>query len=137
MDPVTTNSTYWDWQIVMPYSSTTFTLPALATGIDQFNLIATDTADVRELITAKVPGGYDAVRAEILSSTGPETFAAGATGRIVFETLENLAVGEPRAPRAARRRGRSGAPPGSHADVQHLLWRRSDRGAFTLDAAWG
>lgn len=92
-DTATTTTTYWDWQIVMPYSSTTFTLPALATGIDQFNLIATDTADVRELITAKVPGGYDAVRAEILSSTGPETFAAGATGRIVFETLENLAVG--------------------------------------------
>lgn len=80
----------WEWSIVVPYASTTFTLPLLPTDIAQFNFTATDNANVNELITAKVPGGYDAVRATILTSNGPDEFVAGASGRIVFEGMESL-----------------------------------------------
>jgi hypothetical protein len=78
---------FWSWDIVVPFSATTFTLPTLPTDIADLNFMATDTVSVDQLITAKVPGGYDAVRAEILSST-PDQFATGPSGRIVFETMD-------------------------------------------------
>ena len=81
------SSTFWSWDIVVPYSSTTFTLPTLPADIAELNFTATDTVDVNELITAKVPGGYDAVRSDILSST-PDQFVLGPSGRIVFETMD-------------------------------------------------
>jgi hypothetical protein len=77
----------WSWDIVVPFTATTFTLPTLPTDIADLNFMATDTVNVNELITAKVPGGYDAVRAEILSSS-PDQFVAGPSGRIVFEIMD-------------------------------------------------
>jgi hypothetical protein len=88
-DPSTQATTYWDWQISLPYTSSTFTYPLLPAGADKFNLVTDDVASVAQLLTAKIPGGYDAVRAELLSSSGPETFAAGPTGRIQYEVLDN------------------------------------------------
>ena len=82
------SSTSWDWSIVVPYSSTTFTLPTLPAEIADLNFMATDTVNIFELITAKVPGGYDAVRADILTSNGPQQFVLGASGRIVFEAMD-------------------------------------------------
>ncbi len=81
------SSTTWFWDIVVPYATTTFTLPLLPTEIGELNFMATDSVDVNELVTAKVPGGYDAARAEILS-TSPEQFIAGPSGRIAFETMD-------------------------------------------------
>lgn len=92
---------FWSWAVVLPYASTTFTLPTLPTEIAQFNFEATDTVNLDELTTAKVPGGYDAVRADILSSSGPEEFAKSATGRIVLEQLDF----RPTARRLAKRSG--------------------------------
>jgi hypothetical protein len=80
------SSTFWSWDIVVPYATTTFTLPTLPTEIADLNFQATDSVAINELITAKVPGGYDAVRADILSSN-PAQLVAGATGRIVVETM--------------------------------------------------
>ena len=85
-----TGSTFWDWQIAMPYAATTFTLPVLPAGIDQFNFVAGDTGTVSELRTAKVPGGYDAVRAEVLSASQFERFAVGPTGTLAYEQLEQV-----------------------------------------------
>lgn len=78
----------WDWSIVVPYGSTTFTLPLLPAEIAQYNFVPTDAVNVDDLITAKVPGGYDAVRATILSSSGPLDYVTSATGRIVLEGVD-------------------------------------------------
>jgi hypothetical protein len=92
-----------DWQIVAPYTGTTLALPVLPSGIDQANPIATDTSNLYEIITAKVPGGYDAVRGNIFATNGPTDLIAGATGRIVHEQLPFGAFARP-APSAQHRR---------------------------------
>ena len=93
----------WNWSITVPYgAASTFTLPALATGIDQYNFVAGDTGDTTQLLTAKVPGGYDKVRAKLLSLSTPEQLpliSLGATGRIVYETLQ-IALPARTAPKA-------------------------------------
>jgi len=91
--PAGKSSTFWDWDIVVPYGSTTFTLPLLPTEVAQYNFAATDSVEVSELITAKVPGGYDAVRGDILTSEGPHQFVTGATGRIAYENLPLVSTG--------------------------------------------
>ncbi len=80
-----------DWQIAAPYSGTTLTLPVLPEPIASLNPIATDAANVFRLTTAKVPGGYDAVRGTVLSTDTLTGLVAGASGRIVFEDM--LAAG--------------------------------------------
>lgn len=81
------STTFWDWSIVVPYSTTTFTLPTLPADVAELNFMASDDVQIDDLITAKVPGGYDAVRATLLSSFGPSEFVLGASGRIVFEAM--------------------------------------------------
>lgn len=81
------SNTSWDWSIVVPYATTTFTLPVLPTEIAELNFVATDDVNIDDLVTAKVPGGYDAVRATILSSS-LDQYATGASGRIVYETMD-------------------------------------------------
>ncbi len=83
------STTFWSWDIVVPFATTTVTLPTLPTEIADLNFMATDTVNLNELITAKVPGGYDAVRAEILSSS-PKDFVAGPSGRIAFENMDSI-----------------------------------------------
>ncbi len=81
----------WRWRIVAPYA-TTLTLPVLPAAIAEYNIATDDQPSLAELTTAKVPGGYDAVRARlhtIRDAFGLEGFVAGATGRIVYETLQN------------------------------------------------
>ena len=80
---------FWSWDIVVPFATTMFTLPTLPTEIADLNFMATDTVNINELTTAKVPGGYDAVRAEILSSS-PNDFVAGPSGRIAFENMDSI-----------------------------------------------
>jgi hypothetical protein len=60
-------------------------LPVLPDS-SQFNPRAGDfgTFDVR---IAKLPGGYDAVRANILALDGPQDVAVGATGKAMFAYL--------------------------------------------------
>jgi len=84
----------WRWRVVAPYAQAVV-LPVLPTALAAYNILATDSATVDELTTAKVPGGYDAVRARLHSLLYPEDLedlAAGTTtptGRIVYERLEN------------------------------------------------
>lgn len=81
----------WRWRIAAPYA-TTVTLPVLPAAVAQYNFVADDNPTVEELTSAKVPGGYDAVRGRLHSLRDPgelATLMGGATGRILYETLES------------------------------------------------
>ena len=108
-----------NWEIVAPHISSSVTLPLLPTADAALNPTANDTTNVQDLSTAKVPGGYDAIRANALSlgngSSGITTgLVTGATGRVVIEKLQLAAVaakrtaGEILNPFSS---GRSSAPP--------------------------
>lgn len=85
----------WDWEIAAPIGAeVTVRYPVLPAPDDQFNPIATDSVfNVDRLTTAKVPGGYDAVRNVVLSLDGdpntglPLDLVAGATGTVVSEDI--------------------------------------------------
>jgi hypothetical protein len=63
----------------------TLAYPTLPAAIAEFNILDTDSATIFDLWTAKVPGGYDAVRANVLSVNGPAALVFGASGRIVAQ----------------------------------------------------
>jgi len=80
----------WVWTLAAPrVTASTAVYPKIPTDVFDFNTTATDSSDVRELINAKVPGGYDAVRAQIMNidPTNPAAIALGATGHAVVETV--------------------------------------------------
>jgi hypothetical protein len=60
----------WLWEVSAPHG-TSITLPHLPTDVYDFNIVATDNVTVEAWINGQVPGGYDAVRAFLLSTTGP------------------------------------------------------------------
>lgn len=77
----------WTWEIVVPYSGTAVAYPVLPGPDAKYNPVAaTDSVDLDRVLTAKVPGGYDAIRATALSKD-PREAITGATGRIVTEEV--------------------------------------------------
>lgn len=82
----------WRWQMVAPYTGTSVALPVLPTDLAAYNYVATDLITFDDLITAKVPGGYDAVRARLLALDGPEGLVTGASGQIVIQQLNRPQV---------------------------------------------
>lgn len=83
----------WHWRIAGPYAPGEIRFPVLPTDVFDFNPGANE-ADVSELVIAKLPGGYDAVRARVhdVAELGRLTaFVAGATGRVVVVELSFLA----------------------------------------------
>jgi hypothetical protein len=96
----TTPARSWRWTIAAPRSATSITLPVLPTDIFDFNIAAGDNVLVASLVTAKVPGGYDAVRANVLTANGPTELVHDATGAITYQdvrlTLTRLAHTIPR-----------------------------------------
>jgi hypothetical protein len=87
----------WVWTLAAPrappqldsLSPAVGKYPKIPTDVFDFNTTATDTFDVKELINAKVPGGYDAARAQIMDVDlgDPTAVALGATGHAVVETV--------------------------------------------------
>lgn len=75
----------WRWEIVGP-SATSVTLPVLPGELAMFNPVASDTV-FHEVEIAKVPGGYDAVRAHALSAGGVPGIGVGASGRALTATF--------------------------------------------------
>lgn len=65
----------WYWTVVAPHA-TAIALPTLPTDIYDFNITAADTASVDGWVAGAVPGGYDAIRPLLLSTTGPSDLAA-------------------------------------------------------------
>jgi hypothetical protein len=80
------DNTDWYWQIAAPHA-TTLTMPALPTDLYDFTITPTDSFDASQLMLAKVPGGYDAVRAYAFSMTGPTSVAKGASGSAAVEEV--------------------------------------------------
>jgi hypothetical protein len=73
----------WQWNIATPYADAV-TLPTLPTDVFDYNLGSGDIVSFNEWLTGSVPGGYDAVRSLILSSTGVPDLAHGAAGSASF-----------------------------------------------------
>ena len=78
----------WAWHVAAPHA-TTVALPTLPTDFYDFSIAATDSSRLVQLVSAKVPGGYDAVRAQILSVADPRGFVGGPTGSISMTTVTN------------------------------------------------
>ena len=102
IDRVSTKG-FWFWTIVAPYTGTAITLPVLPAPDAEHNPVTDDTAVFRDLITAKVPGGYDAVRNTVLTFNGPEGVVAGASGHALIENLQQIQL-RPATPRPATSR---------------------------------
>ena len=79
-----TDQRSWDWTIAAPHA-TSIGFPTLPTDVYDFNFAATDQTFVSRWTNAKVPGGYDAVRAQILNALQPTDFAVSGTGQAALE----------------------------------------------------
>jgi hypothetical protein len=77
------SSRRWEWVIVAPYTRGEIVLPRLPTDIADWTPAAGDTVHAEEVTNAKVPGGYDAVRARALDSVSLSDLLPG-TGRAIF-----------------------------------------------------
>lgn len=81
------DSRNWRWTIAVPRTGAVARFPTLPTDVYDYNMKTTDSPEL-VIALAKVPGGYDAVRAGLLSSDGPMDLIAGATGRISVAQLD-------------------------------------------------
>ncbi len=117
------SSTNWTWQLLGPATDEgSAALPVLPTDVFAWNPIDTDTIGVTELVTAIVPGGYDAVRGILLSSSSLSSIIDGAaTGQIVVELAD---AGGPVAGVA-----RGGAAPRASRTRLAKLWRAASSAA--------
>lgn len=106
----------WQWSVVAPHD-TKLTLPTLPTDLADYNIAVDDSFNVELLISANVPGGYDAVRPGALdllaSQNGPLGLVNVTPGQLAFSqassapTLTRQAPRgwlRPQKPKAARRR---------------------------------
>ena len=91
----------WVWTIAAPRAMTPKVgYPVIPTDVFDFNTNATDSSDVRQLTNAKIPGGYDGIRALIMDDA-LNGQVAGATGHAV---IEDVFQGKLRAKPLRRRR---------------------------------
>jgi hypothetical protein len=85
----------WRWLISAPYSPGKLALPKLPTDVADWNPTDGDGIGIEGVTSAKVPGGYDAVRAFALNFElidDASALVAGATGRaVVVTTLSQIA----------------------------------------------
>ena len=79
------NDVFWNWYVAAP-SATSIAYPVLPTVPFDYNVGSADVVGVLSLSAATVPGGYDAVRSTILS-TSVSSFVAGPSGSIAVQTL--------------------------------------------------
>lgn len=94
-DRETPKALQWEWDIVAPAAApaTSIRFPVLPAPDDDLNPAVGDLAqDVDDVVLAKVPGGYDAVREVVLSAGNnnnglPLELVTGAQGQIVFQEL--------------------------------------------------
>ncbi len=84
-----TFSSYIDWRIVGAYSGAAIKPPTLPSDAAIYNPLAADGFNVYDVTLAKVPGGYDAVRAHLLDVYEHAYLAAlvaGASGHLELES---------------------------------------------------
>ena len=90
----------WTWSVIAPHAASV-TLPTLPTDVFDFNIASGDSPAVNGWATGQVPGGYDAVRAVLFSTTGPQDLALGSSGSATLVTTPPPATA--RTPRVAPR----------------------------------
>lgn len=78
----------WSWNIAAPYTGDSLVFPVLPAEQAELNPAVDDTASFDELVMMKVPGGYDAVRANVLS-LDERGLVVGASGRAVVENVDS------------------------------------------------
>ncbi|MFN0245982.1 MAG: hypothetical protein ACKV2T_03675 [Kofleriaceae bacterium] len=93
----------WRWTVAGVPSGASLVYPVLPNDIAQYNAITGDFVYTENLTTAKVPGGYNAVRPGVLSIEGPLTLVVGATGRIVMQSSFGQVRAAAPAPRLHKR----------------------------------
>ena len=77
------------WTMTAPRNARSVTFPTLPTTPYDYNISASDQPGVTTVILFKLPGGYDAARAVLLSSESPGDVVPTATGSITFEAAAN------------------------------------------------
>lgn len=89
----------WVWFVTAPYGASV-TLPTVPTDVFDFNVGSGDTYNVDSWVNGKVPGGYDAVRALVLSvrpylynnGAKPQDLVLGGSGTASFIVSESAAA---------------------------------------------
>lgn len=86
---------FMTWELVAPYAAGTVTYPTLPVGTYDFNWDDDDAPQVDRMQLAKVPGGYDAIRANTFtllpSQNDSSTAIIGASGSAQFVTYASQA----------------------------------------------
>ena len=75
----------WQWEVTAPHSAIGVAYPVLPTDAAQYNQVADDNCSIGSVRLAKVPGGYDAVRAGVLSGSFLALAGSTATGSLAYE----------------------------------------------------
>jgi hypothetical protein len=83
------SSMFWRWEIVAP-AGTQAVFPKLPDA-SPYNIMAGDFGGF-DVAAAKVPGGYDAVRANVLAIGGPTDLTVGASGTASLAFLVEIAA---------------------------------------------
>lgn len=97
----------WRWQIVGPATANAVVLPVLPEA-SPFNPLASDQVDFIDVSAGKVPGGYDAVRANVLAAATFPELVVGPSGSAAFSFLVE---GKPTFRTGARTNGRPAFTP--------------------------
>jgi hypothetical protein len=80
----------WSWEIAAPHTAASIPFPKLPTDVFDFNVAATDTTLILALVTVKMPGGWDAARANVLSISSPTDLIAGTTGTLSYSAMKPI-----------------------------------------------
>ncbi|MEZ4403109.1 MAG: hypothetical protein R3B06_24005 [Kofleriaceae bacterium] len=75
----------WSWQIVGPHAGPMLTLPVVPTDLVDVNPGPVDSVSIDYTLTAKGPGGYDALRPVALSVSSLEALAIAHPGQLAVE----------------------------------------------------
>ncbi len=84
----------WNWNIAAPHD-TKVMFPNLPTDVYDYNVAQADSFSVFTMVSANVPGGYDAARPRILE-TGPDAFINPTPGFVSYNLVQNNALFAPK-----------------------------------------
>ncbi|MCW5805584.1 MAG: hypothetical protein KIT31_24655 [Deltaproteobacteria bacterium] len=77
----------WSWTIAAPFTNASVALPVLPADGSRFNAGAEDNISIFDFATAKVPGGYDAIR-EIVLAANQDDIIIGPTGQVSLQGFQ-------------------------------------------------
>jgi hypothetical protein len=84
--PVGPTTVFWTWHVAAPFAAA-IPFPHLPTDVFDFNAQATDTVGADQFLSIQFPGGYDAVRENILTPVSPDSLTTATSGTAAFEVV--------------------------------------------------